>query len=150
MACSSARARRRSPPPRARFICDRTAPRQTTAPTSTPTVTPPGRRLRRRRDFSTLGDTMRIIELSDDAVFNERDQLRTLIKSAPANGYSIEEVRGALRLVDRLDAGGALVLEDADWSFLVALLKNAKWVAALPGIVVMYDKIANAVELAQA
>jgi len=87
---------------------------------------------------------MRTIELSKVDSFDEREQLITLLKGAPAQGYSIDQVRNALKVIERLGAVGPLTLENAEHEFLVAHLKSQRWLVASPEIVAMFDKIVNA------
>ena len=70
---------------------------------------------------------MRTIELSKVDSFDEREQLITLLKGAPAQGYSIDQVRSALKVIERLGAVGPLTLENAEHEFLVAHLKSQRW-----------------------
>src|SRR5205807_8022539 len=96
------------------------------------------------------GGSMRIIALTDEGGFDERDTLRNLVKAAPAQGYTIDEVRAALAVIDRLSGDGPLRLENAEHAFLCDVLKRQRWTLAAPEIVALFDKVVGAGEVAAA
>lgn len=89
---------------------------------------------------------MRIIELTQTEAFNEREQLLVLLKPAPVEGYTFEDVEMALKVMAALRAPGSLRLENAEWSFLAGVIGKQRWAVALPEIVTLRNKIVNAPE----
>ena len=74
--------------------------------------------------------------------------MRLLLKSAPAGGYSIDDVRRALKVLQRLDEAGPLRLENDELEFVANVVEGQRWVVALPEVVAFHDKVTGAPELA--
>jgi predicted aconitase len=87
---------------------------------------------------------MRKITFNTDEAFNELETARAIIGAAPQKGYTIQEVRKALRVLEALDAGPEITLEDADWSFLNQRVSETPWRVASPAVVAFCDKIGEA------
>lgn len=84
---------------------------------------------------------MKKFELTKTAQFDERLQLMNVVRGSPT-GYSIDDVRKALVLLKKIEGSDTtLELENDEWEFLCGLLKNTRWVVAMPEVIEMYDKI---------
>lgn len=91
---------------------------------------------------------MRTIELAAEPL-DERALLSGLIGQAPEAGYSLDEVRLGVRVLDRLAAGpAALVLEEAEWRFVRDRLACARWRVVSAGLLAFVDKVLTAPETA--
>jgi hypothetical protein len=62
-------------------------------------------------------------------------------------GASIDEMRKAIRVLDSLEASDlVLVLEDADWEFLLRKVERMPWAVIDRRFVRFYDDVAGATE----
>ena len=89
---------------------------------------------------------MRSIKLKMDDAFNERAQLRAAVAGAPERGYTIEDVRNALKVIERIDAmsDDTLLLEDSNWEFLCEQIRAKRWLVATAEVLAMIDKVLGA------
>lgn len=79
---------------------------------------------------------------------DERLLVRGLIAAAPDQGYSIDDVRLGVRVLDKIDAAtDVLSLEEAEWGFLCRRIRETKWRAADAAILRLVDKISEAKEV---
>lgn len=82
---------------------------------------------------------MRNIEISE----SERIGLKSLISSAPEQGYSLIQIKIGLSVLNKLECEGCLSLEETEWEFLCERIKNARWRVASQDILDMTDKVFN-------
>ena len=93
---------------------------------------------------------MRRIKLVINGLFAEVQQLKMLLEASPsgAKGYTIGDVRAAIKIIDKLDKlqeeGGRLALEEAEWSWLCKRIAEQEWAVARPEIIALVDKIEGA------
>lgn len=85
---------------------------------------------------------MRLIDTTKE----DREALFTLVTNAPEKGYGLDEVRRGVKLLDALEGEGPLRLEDAEWSFLCARLKQTQWRVATKDVLALVDKVLDAPE----
>jgi len=82
----------------------------------------------------------------------EKDLLKLICEQSP-DGVTIEQVRSAIRVMDKIDAMEAdsglctdiLLLEDSDHQFLVGKFSTMKFVKADRGILDLFDRLSKAV-----
>ena len=94
---------------------------------------------------------MKSIELKevdlDGNTLSYKKELGQIIKtpSDPNSGASIEEMRGAIRVLDALDnSEDTLELEDADYKWLVTRMASARFGIVHPAIVQFVDDVTSA------
>ena len=85
---------------------------------------------------------MRSIDITSD----EREGLKALVSNAPERGYTLEQMRRGVKILDRLDSESPLVLEEAEWAFLVDRIQNTQWRVATALVLAMVDKVLDAQE----
>ncbi|MEI3850033.1 MULTISPECIES: hypothetical protein [unclassified Ensifer] len=91
---------------------------------------------------------MKTVKFPVLSIFNARDQLRTIIADGPkSTGYSISEVRAAVKVLDKLDEAPAdataIELEDAEHAFVLARVKDVSWTIAHADIIAFTEAIEN-------
>lgn len=89
---------------------------------------------------------MKNIKFDVEKATQSKEALKGLIAPAPEGGYTIEQVRSGIKVLDKIAASQTetLELEDADYDFVLQRLRSAKWVAADHFVVSFYDAIVNA------
>ena len=83
---------------------------------------------------------------SIDVTKEDREALIALVANAPEKGYSLDEVRRGVKVLDLLEGDGALVLEEPEWSFICARLKQTQWRIANKEVLALVDKVLAAPE----
>lgn len=89
---------------------------------------------------------MKTITFDPTAGKESIEMLKGIVAQSPEGGYDLPQLRAALKLADRLDAATAneLVLEDAEYSFLVDRIKSVRWTVANRDVANFIDAILNA------
>lgn len=74
-----------------------------------------------------------------------KGQLKVIVGAAPDSGYTIEDVRLGMKILDRIEASkDALELEDAEYNWLRGRISNTKWARLGPDIVHFVEAIEGA------
>jgi len=74
-----------------------------------------------------------------------KDILKNTVGSAPERGYSIDDVRLAIKAIDKIDAAtNEIELEDAEYGFVASRVKQAQWKIASPDIIEFVDCVSGA------
>lgn len=75
-----------------------------------------------------------------------KEALKQLIGPAPENGYTIDQVRAGIKVLDKIAAsqGEVIELEDAEYAFVAQRVRESKWAGADPFVVSFYDAIMGA------
>ena len=75
--------------------------------------------------------TVKFIENGNEEDFSYKDMVYMILQSPvdPAKGSGIEEIRKSIRVLDAIDneENGTLEIEDADFSYLLYRVRNAKF-----------------------
>lgn len=89
---------------------------------------------------------MKTLQLTTAEPFDERAQLLTILKNAPSDGYTMEEVRVLIKAIDKLEASpaGEVMFEDEEWKHVKARMNKVRWAQASAEIVAFVDKINGA------
>jgi hypothetical protein len=89
---------------------------------------------------------MRRIVFSENEASEMKDILRVIVESGPQERYTIENVRSALKVIDRIEASAdqKVDLEDAEHDFVKWRVGLAKWNAANATVVSFYDAVMGA------
>ena len=78
--------------------------------------------------------------------FDAREILKAQVSFAPERGYSVNDIRRALRVLAALDGQERLVLENDDWTFLNDRVSNARWGRATAELLTLIESISNAID----
>ena len=71
---------------------------------------------------------MKILKLKKTKDFDYKINLLEILKNAPAEGFSVDEVRKAVKAIDLLEVAKKEVsFEDADWEFVKKAVSEAKF-----------------------
>jgi hypothetical protein len=92
---------------------------------------------------------MRHIAFVKSEQLDEVEQLRAIIENAPTQGYTVAQVRLAVRVLDRL-TGQNVTFEEEEWRFVVDRVKQAQWVKANAAVLAFVDRIEQAAETSAA
>lgn len=88
---------------------------------------------------------MKTIEFPTIDGMNFKSQLKEIIQSPPEGGFTIEEVRLGLKVLDKIEAShDQLELEDAEFVWVKKRSDATRWVRITPDIVSFVDAIENA------
>lgn len=89
---------------------------------------------------------MKKISFEIEAAARSKEALQQLIGPAPEGGYSIDQVRAGIKVLDKIASSPEEVieLEDAEYEFVMQRLRAAKWLSADPFVVSFYDAITGA------
>lgn len=91
---------------------------------------------------------MRKINLSigSNPAESEVNALKVMLEASPEEGYTLGQVRSAIRLLDKVNGStdGALMLEEPEYEFLLARFNAQKFGRATRAVVELADKIINA------
>lgn len=88
---------------------------------------------------------MKTIPLKKIGNFDYKSVLLEMLKSAPARGYTIDEVRLAVKVIKVLEVADQEVsLEDEFYNFVKKVINEAKYVRAAGEMVQLFDDIENA------
>lgn len=91
---------------------------------------------------------MRKINLSigSNPAESEVNALKVMLEASPEEGYTLGQVRSAIRLLDKVNGStdGVLMLEEPEYEFLLARFNAQKFGRATRAVVELADKIINA------
>lgn len=88
---------------------------------------------------------MKTIKFPPDNSEQFKDYLRAGLSQNDDRGYSIDEVRVLIRVLDTIDAAGTSIeLEDAHYAAVKQRVDNIRWRVATADIVTFVDCIADA------
>ena len=89
---------------------------------------------------------MKTIKFELESAPRSKEALKNLIGPAPDGGYTIDQVRTGIKVLDKIASSQSEIieLEDAEHDFVKQRLQGSKWVAADPFVVSFYDAIVNA------
>jgi len=74
--------------------------------------------------------------------FDYKTNLLGILQNAPAQGYSMEEVRLAVKAIEALEKSKDKVdFEDAEWEFVKGAVEKAKFVVATKELVKFLDDL---------
>lgn len=80
----------------------------------------------------------------------DKEILRAILESAPG-GIEIGEVRRAIRVIDKVEAAGALLaLEDAEYEYLKGRFGQTKFVRVTRDLVGLADRLDGATDASPA
>lgn len=83
---------------------------------------------------------MKTIKFPVDKTDAFKELLKNTVGSAPEKGYSIEDVRLAIKAIDKIDAAiDEINLEDAEYGFVASRVKQVQWKIASPDIIEFVD-----------
>jgi hypothetical protein len=87
-----------------------------------------------------------ILSLGSNPAESEVNALKVMLEASPEEGYTLGQVRSAIRLLDKVNgsADGVLMLEEPEYEFLLARFNAQKFGRATRAVVELADKIANA------
>lgn len=85
---------------------------------------------------------MKTITLKKTNEFNYKTNLLGILKSAPAKGYSVDDVRLAVKAIDALEkAKDKVEFEDNVYEFVKKSINEAKFITASKELVEFIDDI---------
>lgn len=89
---------------------------------------------------------MKTISFKPEFAERSLKSLRDIVGTAPERGYSINQVRLGVKVLDRVNSvtGEKVVLEDAEYDFVRDRINETTWVAADPFIVEFFDAVVSA------
>ena len=88
---------------------------------------------------------MKIIKLKKLKNFDYKEALLGLLGNAPANGYTVRDVRLAVVAMKAIEeAKGKVELENATYEFVKKTVNESKYKMAAPELVEFIDDINNA------
>lgn len=83
---------------------------------------------------------MKTVSFPADKSADFKDLLKNTVGAAPEQGYSIDEVRLAIKVLDKIESCGSdIEFEDTEHTFVVSRISNVKWLKASPEIVKFVD-----------
>jgi hypothetical protein len=89
---------------------------------------------------------MKKITFKAEDALDQTKMLAEAISSAPDNGYTIDQVRMGIKVLDKIEQSqeGQILLEDAEHAFVLERVRAIKWRVATPGIVSFYEAVSGA------
>lgn len=89
---------------------------------------------------------MKTISFNPEFAERSLKSLRDIIGIAPDRGYSINQVRLGVKVLDKVSGvtGDKVVLEDAEYDFVRERINETMWVAADSFIVEFFDAVVTA------
>ena len=89
---------------------------------------------------------MRTIQFKTGETFDEIDVLKAVVSQNPDTGYSLDDVRQGVRVLDKLDAAkaGLVAFEEAEHAFAARRLRAFKWRAITPELLPFIDRVLEA------
>jgi len=88
---------------------------------------------------------MIIVSGGQKAEITYAEMIKLLAEQGSGEGFSLDQLRQSIHLIQAVeDADDHLLLEEATYQILVALLRSFKWKIASPAIGVFVDTILNA------
>lgn len=75
-----------------------------------------------------------------------KNLLKNTIGAAPEQGYTIDQVRMGIKVLDKIEASTdeKLALEDAEYAFVRERIESIKWSVATPQVIAFYDAVTGA------
>lgn len=86
---------------------------------------------------------MKTVQLLETKTVKARDLLKIVMENAQPQGANIEQIRKRCKILDALDDArdGAVLLEDADFDFMVKTLRAHSFGAATRDILKVLDAL---------
>lgn len=83
---------------------------------------------------------MKKLELKKVNNFDHRRNLLGILKNAPARGFTMDEVRTSVKIIDKLGKDKRKIeLEDAEYNFIKKVLEDTKFILASKELVGFLD-----------
>lgn len=88
---------------------------------------------------------MKTITFASSGAAEDKKLLLQIVGSSPDGGYTIEQVRQGVKVLDKIQASAdAIELEDAEYDFVKVRLGQMKWNVADPQVIAFYDAVLGA------
>lgn len=89
---------------------------------------------------------MKTITFTEDTAQDAKSLLKSTIGAAPEGGYTIDQVRTGIKILEKIDASAdeTISLEDAEYTFIRERVASIKWTVASQHVVAFYDAVLGA------
>lgn len=89
---------------------------------------------------------MKTITFTEGHAQDAKNILKSTIGAAPEGGYTIDQVRTGIKVLEKIDASTdeTISLEDAEYTFVRERVASIKWTVASPHVVAFYDAVLGA------